>query len=93
MNYIETTITISNKEVVDKAREILESKSLDLEDCVLAFLEQVVKDGNFPFDLTIESATDPTVQGMVGMVEIARRSKTEVRKSYKEMINDIRKEV
>ena len=91
--YTPITIELADKETVEKARKILESKSLDLEDCVLAFLEQVIKDGNFPFDLDIPSNGDPTVSGMVSMVEMARHPKEFKRySSYQEAVDDIMKE-
>ena len=93
MNYVKTTIELADLETVEKARKILESKDLDLEDCVLAFLEQVIQDGNFPFELTIKSESDPTTAGMVAMVEMARHPEDYKRySSYQEAVDDVMKE-
>ena len=91
--YNKTTIVVSDKEIVDKARKILESKSLALEDCVLAFLEQVVTDGNFPFEFNVPVKDDPTTEGMIEMVYMARHPEEfKTYNSYNEMVEDILKD-
>lgn len=91
--YIKTSITLSDKDTVDKARKILESKSLNLEDCVLAFLEQVITDNNFPFDLNIPIDNDPTVEGIIESVNLARHPEEyKTYNSYNEMVEDILKD-
>ena len=93
MNYVETSIKLSDIETVERARRILESKDLNLEDCVMAFLEQVVTDGNFPFDLNIPIDNDPTAMGMIESVNMARHPEQyKTYDTFQEMVNDIMKE-
>lgn len=60
-NIVSTTIELTDKETVDKAKELLDKWGIGLENGIMMFLLQVIKDNKFPFVFDVKDPNDVTV--------------------------------